>query len=201
MLPNRLGKVKPQISPLRFAPVEMTIQWKEEIPRFQEKCESFVCNKFVVSTAAKRSGEICGFTRTAKKPLSPGIHCNEAQPTSSPALQQQPDGREGNGSVGTKLPMTAIVQQEVGAPVQPSVVQKPASHPRCQILGIRGFPIEGSHIPHHRRQPKFPRSAQYIRPARAEGGPNISHDFPGYILDDGSTRDQFLSNPSGACPQ
>jgi hypothetical protein len=30
-------KKKPQVSPLRCAPVEMTILWQNEIPRFQER--------------------------------------------------------------------------------------------------------------------------------------------------------------------
>src|SRR5258708_25515446 len=30
-------KGKPQISPLRYAPVEMTNLWRDEIPRFQER--------------------------------------------------------------------------------------------------------------------------------------------------------------------
>ena len=42
---------KPQISPLRYVPVEMTIHLGSDLA---------FPNKFVISTGAKRSGEICG---------------------------------------------------------------------------------------------------------------------------------------------
>jgi hypothetical protein len=51
----------PQISPLRCAPVEMTNLFEDGIPCFQDKYEISPLNKFVVSTGAQRSGEICGF--------------------------------------------------------------------------------------------------------------------------------------------
>jgi hypothetical protein len=143
---------------------------------------------------------IQGTWSAVKKPLSPRIHCNEAYSTSSPAPQQQTDCREGNGPVGSEFSVTAIVQQDVAAPAPLLIVQKTASYPLRQILGVSGFPIVRSHIPHHRRQPKFASSAQHIRPARAEGRPNISHYFSGCILDDGSTRNKLLPDLSGACP-
>ena len=43
---------KPQVPPLRFAPVGMTILFGGNIRRSQ--------NKFVIPTEAKRSGGICG---------------------------------------------------------------------------------------------------------------------------------------------
>jgi hypothetical protein len=44
---NRKGnsKKKPQISPLRYAPVEMTILFEDGNPRFQEKDEIFAATK------------------------------------------------------------------------------------------------------------------------------------------------------------
>jgi hypothetical protein len=33
----RVPRAKPQISPLRYAPVEMTNLWRDEISRFQER--------------------------------------------------------------------------------------------------------------------------------------------------------------------
>jgi hypothetical protein len=54
-------KKKPQISPLRFAPVEMTnlFELRKVVHRLEKP--QFTQNKFVISTGAKRSGEICGF--------------------------------------------------------------------------------------------------------------------------------------------
>jgi hypothetical protein len=54
-------KKKPQISPLRCAPVEMTnlLHGKSQ---FSSGCAPRPwLNKFVISTGAQRSGEICGF--------------------------------------------------------------------------------------------------------------------------------------------
>jgi hypothetical protein len=55
-------KEKPQISPLRFAPVEMTNLFQEDALSTQWKKGRELLNKFVISTGAKRSGEICGFS-------------------------------------------------------------------------------------------------------------------------------------------
>jgi hypothetical protein len=54
---------KPQISPLRCAPVEMTNLlhlWLQST----EGDEVLACNKFVISTGAQRSGEICEIDTT-----------------------------------------------------------------------------------------------------------------------------------------
>jgi hypothetical protein len=53
--------VKPQISPLRCAPVEMTNLLSRSRP-CQLDSGQFPQNKFVISTGAQRSGEICGFS-------------------------------------------------------------------------------------------------------------------------------------------
>jgi hypothetical protein len=50
---------KPQISPLRYAPVEMTILFGDRIPRFQEKHEVLAATKLF--SRPERSGEIRGF--------------------------------------------------------------------------------------------------------------------------------------------
>src|ERR1700733_13507241 len=50
--------VEPQISPLRFASVETTNLWQKDAFSLV-KAQSRL--KFVISTEAKRSGEICGF--------------------------------------------------------------------------------------------------------------------------------------------
>jgi hypothetical protein len=55
----RTGK-KPQISPLRCASVEMTILSQCDDPFSMENLLQ-LRNKFVISTRAQRSGEICGF--------------------------------------------------------------------------------------------------------------------------------------------
>ena len=43
---------KPQVSPLRYAPVEMTIQWVDEILCLQEKIKKPSCKEIVISTGA-----------------------------------------------------------------------------------------------------------------------------------------------------
>jgi hypothetical protein len=50
---------KPQISPLRCAPVEMTNLLRQVADfHLSEYCR--LHNQFVISTGAQRSGEICG---------------------------------------------------------------------------------------------------------------------------------------------
>jgi hypothetical protein len=51
---------KPQISPLRYAPVEMTNLWVVDDP-FPMETRLQLGNNLVISTEAQRSGEICGF--------------------------------------------------------------------------------------------------------------------------------------------
>jgi hypothetical protein len=47
-------KKRPQISPLRYAPVEMTILFKGRIPRFQEKYDILAATE--LSSRPERSG-------------------------------------------------------------------------------------------------------------------------------------------------
>jgi hypothetical protein len=54
-------KKKPQISPLRYAPVEMTRLWQLKLLSLSRKRGTLSSNKFVIPTGAQRSGEICGF--------------------------------------------------------------------------------------------------------------------------------------------
>jgi hypothetical protein len=54
-------KKKSQISPLRCAPVEMTNLLQENALSTQWTKGREWLNKFVISTGAQRSGEICGF--------------------------------------------------------------------------------------------------------------------------------------------
>jgi hypothetical protein len=54
-------KKKPQISPLRCAPVETTNLLQENALSTQWTKGREWLNKFVISTGAQRSGEICGF--------------------------------------------------------------------------------------------------------------------------------------------
>jgi hypothetical protein len=51
-------KKKPQISPLRYAPVEMTNLLNHSRSIVHWVLRVFPCNKFVISTEAQRSGEI-----------------------------------------------------------------------------------------------------------------------------------------------
>jgi hypothetical protein len=48
----KAGKKKPQVPPLRFAPVGMTILWRNQFP---------FSHRIVIPTGAKRSGGTCGF--------------------------------------------------------------------------------------------------------------------------------------------
>jgi len=66
---------KPQISPLRCAPVEMTSLFEGSVlvsrvvmPIFAWKPTSSNPNKLVISTGAQRSGEICGFFSALPQP-------------------------------------------------------------------------------------------------------------------------------------
>jgi hypothetical protein len=53
---------KPQVPPLRFAPVGMTILWDDN-SRSSDRCWGpSPCNKIVIPTGAKRSGGTCGFS-------------------------------------------------------------------------------------------------------------------------------------------
>jgi hypothetical protein len=56
------GKRGPQVSPLRCAPVEMTILWRCRIlcSQFDWKHRRTSPNRIVISTGAQRSGETCG---------------------------------------------------------------------------------------------------------------------------------------------
>jgi hypothetical protein len=83
----RTEQKQPQISPLRFAPVEMTSllsNWLQSPLKMDT-----VCNKFVISTGAKRSGEICGFFSRvlthALKPLTLSILFGTAETVPLPA--------------------------------------------------------------------------------------------------------------------
>jgi hypothetical protein len=53
-------KREPQISPLRCAPVEMTILFEGKDFGFPGEIGNLSCNRIVISTGAQRSGEICG---------------------------------------------------------------------------------------------------------------------------------------------
>jgi hypothetical protein len=67
----RENQNEPQISPLRLASVEMTILWRDEIPRFQETL-SFViprvCNfiSFLKNSALKTKGLSVSKTRKSQ---------------------------------------------------------------------------------------------------------------------------------------
>jgi hypothetical protein len=52
---------KPQISPLRCAPVEMTILLQLRFRISRGNTGNLLPNRIVISTGAQRSGEICGF--------------------------------------------------------------------------------------------------------------------------------------------
>ena len=73
----RTQKKKPQVPPLRCAPVEMTILLRDEF-RVSRRKRSLSYNRIVISTGAQRSGEICGFSLCAI-PVVAGLYISHPE--------------------------------------------------------------------------------------------------------------------------
>src|ERR1700722_13474337 len=69
-----------------------------------------------------------------------------------------------------------------------------------KCFGVRRVPIVSSYVPHHRRQAKFPRGAQHIRPAGAERWSKIFHCFTGRILNRSATACKLFPDARGPLP-